>query len=84
MTDQRLALEFVDFCMARLPDDARNWGRLYDEMCHVASRNLFRGLGYLDLSQRGVSLSLGNVHALRDAAQALDERFFETGASSAP
>lgn len=79
MTDQSLAIEFVDFCMARLPDDARTWGRLYDEMCNVARCGLFHGLGYIDLSQRGISLSLRNVHILRSAAQAVDEHFFEAG-----
>lgn len=77
MTDQPIIIEFVDFCMARLPDDARTWGRLYDEMCHVARRSLFRDLDYLGLSQQGISLSLGNLHVLRRLARMVDEHFFE-------
>ena len=56
-----LALEFVRFCYRRrhVP-----WPALYDEMSVVASHGLFRGMGYLDLAERGVSLCLPELPKL--------------------
>jgi len=62
---EQVAREFVSFCLGRLSSDS-DWGHLYDEMCHVAARGLFRGWGYLELSSHGVSLSLINLHPLRE------------------
>lgn len=55
------ALEFVRFCYRRrrVP-----WPGLYDEMCAVAARGLFRGLGYAELSERGISFCLGELTRL--------------------
>jgi len=49
------ALEFVRFCRARrrLP-----WPELYDEMCAVARRRLFRGWGFDELAEHGVGFGL--------------------------
>jgi hypothetical protein len=50
------ALEFVRFCYRRR---RVMWPELYDEMCNVAARGAFHGLGYSELSERGISFCLG-------------------------
>jgi hypothetical protein len=50
--------DFILFCLER---QGKGWPALYDEMCWVAGRRLFRGLGYADLRQRGLSFSLANI-----------------------
>jgi hypothetical protein len=50
------ALEFVRFCYRRR---RVMWPELYDEMCNVAARGAFQGLGYSELSERGISFCLG-------------------------
>lgn len=52
------ALEFVRFCYRRRHVA---WPDLYDEMCAVASRGAFRGLGYADLADHGISFCLGDL-----------------------
>lgn len=49
------AIEFIKFCYRRRP---HGWPELYDEMCHVASRRLFRGWGSGELAERGIGFSL--------------------------
>ena len=49
------AIEFIRFCYRRRP---HGWPELYDEMCHVASRRLFRGWGSGELAERGIGFSL--------------------------
>ena len=53
-----LARDFILFCVHR---QGREWPALYDEMCRVAGRHLFRGLGYAELRELGVSLSLTSI-----------------------
>jgi len=53
-----LARDFILFCVHR---QGREWPALYDEMCWVAGRRLFRGLGYNELKNRGLSLSLTKI-----------------------
>jgi hypothetical protein len=55
------ALEFVRFCYRRrhVP-----WPGLYDEMSAVASRGAFRGMGYAELAERGISFCLGDLPRL--------------------
>ena len=55
------ALEFVRFCHGRR---RVGWPELYDEMCAVAGRGLFRGYGPDDLAERGVGFSLFDMPAL--------------------
>jgi len=50
--------DFILFCVQR---QGKEWPALYDEMCWVAGRRLFRGLGYTDLRKLGLSLSLGSI-----------------------
>jgi len=55
------ALEFVRFCYRRRKV---GWPALYDEMSVVAARGLFRGLGYTELGERGISFCLGDLPRL--------------------
>ncbi|MBA7619963.1 hypothetical protein ES703_27305 [subsurface metagenome] len=50
--------DFILFCLQR---QGKGWPALYDEMCWVAGRRLFRGLGYTDLRKLGLSFSLANI-----------------------
>jgi hypothetical protein len=55
------AAEFVRFCYARR---RVGWPELYDEMCAVAGRGLFRGWGPDDLAEHGVGFTLWETPAL--------------------
>ena len=55
------AVEFVRFCHRRR---RVGWPELYDEMCAVASRGLFRGWGIDELSTEGIGFSLFELPAL--------------------
>jgi hypothetical protein len=57
------AAEFVRFCYRR---KRVSWPELYDEMCSVASRGLFRGLGPAELAERGIGFSLFETKTLAD------------------
>src|SRR5688500_6767867 len=46
---------FVRFCYQRR---RVGWPELYDEMCRVATRGLFRGMGHGALAEVGVGFSL--------------------------
>jgi hypothetical protein len=49
------AVEFIRFCYARR---RVGWPEIYDEMCAVASRGLFRGWGPDDLEAHGIKFGL--------------------------
>jgi hypothetical protein len=55
------ALEFVRFCYRRR---RVGWPALYDEMSAVAARGVFRGMGYSELAERGISFCLGDLSKL--------------------
>ena len=55
------AVEFIRFCYHRR---RVGWPELYDEMCAVAGRGLFRGFSSDDLMSRGVGFSLFDMPAL--------------------
>jgi hypothetical protein len=59
LTDE--SLEFVRFCYRRR---RVSWPLLYDEMCAVAARGAYRGLGYAELAERGVTFCLGDMPKL--------------------
>ena len=61
-----LAIEFITFCYQR---DRREWPRLYDEMCYVASKRLYRGLGYDELKDAGVDLTFSGMARLSRIAK---------------
>lgn len=55
------AVEFVRFCYQRRKV---GWPELYDEMCGVAGRGLFRGWSAEDLAVNGIGLTLFEMPAL--------------------
>jgi hypothetical protein len=55
------AVEFIRFCYRRR---RVGWPELYDEMCAVAARGLFRGLVSDDLAAYGIGFSLFDMPAL--------------------
>jgi hypothetical protein len=55
------ATEFVRFCYRRR---RVGWPELYDEMCAVANRGLYRGWGLDELSTAGIGFSLFEMPAL--------------------
>jgi hypothetical protein len=55
------AVEFVRFCYSRR---RVGWPELYDEMCAVASRGLFRGWSSDELRAEGIGFSLFEMPAL--------------------
>ena len=65
------AVEFVRFCYRRR---RVGWPELYDEMCAVAGRGLFRGFDADDLAGIGVGFSLFDMPGLSIiAAQVISE-----------
>ena len=57
----REAMEFVRFCHRRR---RVGWPELYDEMCAVAGRGLYRGYGQDDLAAIGIGFGLFQMPAL--------------------
>ena len=55
------AMEFVRFCHRR---KHVGWPELYDEMCAVAGRGLYHGLGPEDLAAMGIGFGLFQMPAL--------------------
>jgi len=52
--------DFVLFCIQRRDTE---WPALYDEMCRVAARRVYQNLGYVELSELGLSLGLNDMEA---------------------
>jgi hypothetical protein len=52
-----IATEFARYIASRAPRGTP-WTSVYDEMCRVAQSRAFRGMGYSELSDAGVSLSI--------------------------
>jgi hypothetical protein len=61
LSSEAEALEFVRFCHRR---KRVGWPELYDEMCAVAGRGLYRGYGPEDLAQFGIGFGLFQMPAL--------------------
>lgn len=61
-----MAREFVRFCFERRPVA---WPLLYDEMCNVAGRRLFRDMGYEELREAGVDFTLTGLTQMANLAQ---------------
>ena len=55
------AIEFVRFCHRRR---RVGWPELYDEMCAVAARGLYRGWGIDELNQHGIGFCLFELAVL--------------------
>jgi hypothetical protein len=62
------AAEFIRFCYSRR---RVGWPELYDEMCAVAARGLFRGLGVEDLAAHGIGFGLSEMPALAAMASGI-------------
>ena len=60
------AFEFVRFCYRRR---AVAWPELYDEMCAVAARGDYRGMGYEQLEQAGIGLALTALPRLAEMSE---------------
>ena len=60
------AFEFVRFCYRRR---AVSWPELYDEMCAVAARGDYRGMGYDELQQAGIGLALTALPRLAEMSE---------------
>ena len=60
------AVEFVRFCYRRR---RVGWPELYDEMCAVAGRGLFRGWGTDELSAEGIAFTLFEMSTLAALVQ---------------
>jgi hypothetical protein len=84
-TDDRVAsadaVEFVRFCYRRR---RVGWPELYDEMCAVAGRGLFRGWGSDELSAEGIGFSLFEMPALAILVQRIVAEDHEKRAQVAP
>ena len=61
--DSAEAIEFVRFCHRRRHV---GWPELYDEMCAVAGRGLYRGYGAEELSSIGIGFGLFQMPALAE------------------
>ncbi|HEY5486442.1 MAG TPA: hypothetical protein VIK06_02240 [Candidatus Limnocylindrales bacterium] len=55
------ALDFVRFCHRRRKV---GWPELYDEMCAVASRGIYRGWGFRELGEHGIDFGLTEMPGL--------------------
>jgi hypothetical protein len=54
----QVAIDFIAFCFERKGAD---WPVLYDEMCFVAGKRLYRGLGYEELKEAGLDFTLAGL-----------------------
>lgn len=64
------AVEFIRFCYRRR---RVGWPELYDEMCAVAGRGLYRGYGTDELAAIGIGFSLYDMPALAAMARRVVE-----------
>ena len=55
------ALDFIRFCHRRR---RVGWPELYDEMCAVASRGIYRGWGFRELGEHGIAFGLTEMPGL--------------------
>lgn len=62
------AAAFIRFCYRRR---RTGWPELYDEMCAVASRRLYNGWGFQELSDIGIGFSLFETPTLAALARAI-------------
>ena len=53
--------DLVRFAYRRRPV---KWPELYDELCLIAARGLFRGLGFAELAERGLTFSISDLPSL--------------------
>ena len=70
------ATEFVRYCYEQRPSP---WPELYDEMCAVAARGAFRGWGFVELAERGISFDLVSLRHLAALAEQVAREEHEAG-----
>ena len=76
------AVEFIRFCYGRR---RIGWPELYDEMCMVASRGLFRGWGPNELEAHGIKFGLLELgHLSTTVAEIVAEDRARAKAAGAP
>ena len=63
-----IELDFVLFCTRRC---GLKWPDLYDEMCWVAGQHLYKGMGYSELAQQGISFALEGIERIACIAESL-------------
>ena len=71
-----LAYEFVRFCQQRCH---QGWPEFYDEMCWVAGRRLFRGMGYAELIEHGLSFGLNDIENTIEIMESVTSQDRNTG-----
>ena len=74
-----VACEFIRFCVGRR---GREWPVLYDEMCRVAGQRRFKGLGYAELKEMGISLGLTDLDKTFDLVEAVTSNNYVPATSS--
>ncbi len=60
-----IASDFARYIADRAPRGTP-WTSVYDEMCRVARSRAFRGMGYAELLDAGVSLSITGLDKICD------------------
>jgi hypothetical protein len=55
--------EFVRFCYRRR---RVGWPLLYDEMCAVAARGAYHGMGFAELAEQGVTFCLSDMPRFKE------------------
>jgi hypothetical protein len=58
-----IPFEFACYIASRMSRDTP-WTHVYDEMCRVVQSRAFRGMGYAELSDAGVSLAITGLDRL--------------------
>ena len=76
-----LAIDFITFCFARRSVE---WPLLYDEMCFVAGNRLFKGLGYGELKEAGLDLTLGGMGRTSRLASEVTRQIRRTPLAAVP
>ncbi len=61
VSDQKIAQEAIDFIAFCFERKGADWAVLYDEMCFVAGKRLYRGLGYEELKEAGLDFTLAGL-----------------------
>jgi hypothetical protein len=72
-----VASEFARYIATRAPRGTP-WTSVYDEMCRVARSRAFRGMGYSELLDAGVSLS---ITSLDQICQLVDQAWDQQASS---
>jgi len=78
-----VAFEFACYIAARMPRNTP-WPYVYDEMCRVARSRSFHGMGYAELSDAGVSLSITGLDRICQLLDLAWERSVDPEGRRAP